>query len=110
MSQTEPGSRPKGNIKRLGLAAFGVAAVAIAAAIWVSNAGLTGAGTCKAEPAAVAAIDKAATGQLAALQGTGTGRGYADLAFTDANGAKKTIADFKGKALLVNFWASWCIP
>jgi thiol-disulfide isomerase/thioredoxin len=55
-------------------------------------------------------VDAAAIGQLAALNGTGAGRGYADLAFTDAEGKPVTIKDFAGKALLVNFWASWCIP
>jgi thiol-disulfide isomerase/thioredoxin len=55
-------------------------------------------------------VDAAATGQLAALNGTGTGRNYADMKFIDADGKPATIKDFAGKALLVNFWASWCIP
>jgi thiol-disulfide isomerase/thioredoxin len=44
------------------------------------------------------------------MNGTGQGRGYADLTFTDANGKPASIADFKGRKLLVNFWASWCVP
>lgn len=30
--------------------------------------------------------------------------------FKDAADADKTLADFKGKALVVNFWATWCAP
>jgi thiol-disulfide isomerase/thioredoxin len=91
-------------------AAVLVAALAIAITFYVGNAGRLQASDCVPQPLAAAAIDAAATGQLAALNGTGTGRGYADLGFTDATGKPMTIADFAGKTLLVNFWASWCIP
>jgi thiol-disulfide isomerase/thioredoxin len=30
--------------------------------------------------------------------------------FKDAADADKTLADFAGKALVVNFWATWCAP
>ena len=30
--------------------------------------------------------------------------------FTDAEGKKHTLADFKGKTILVNLWATWCPP
>jgi thiol-disulfide isomerase/thioredoxin len=30
--------------------------------------------------------------------------------FTDADGKPVTIADFKGKGLVVNLWATWCVP
>lgn len=30
--------------------------------------------------------------------------------FKDTTGAEKTLADFKGKTLVVNFWATWCAP
>jgi thiol-disulfide isomerase/thioredoxin len=92
------------------LVTLGVAglAVAIAAWVWLGNAGQ--AKECPVQAEAAAAIDAAAVGELAGLNGTGEGRGYASLAFKDAQGADLSIADFKGKALLVNFWASWCVP
>ena len=31
-------------------------------------------------------------------------------AFTDPSGATYTLADFQGKHVLVNFWATWCAP
>ena len=33
-----------------------------------------------------------------------------DLTMNDVNGKKISISDFKGKYLLVDFWASWCGP
>ena len=30
--------------------------------------------------------------------------------FQDAAGADRTLEDFKGKVLVVNFWATWCAP
>ncbi len=32
------------------------------------------------------------------------------LHFTARDGAAKTLADFRGEPLLVNFWATWCGP
>ena len=109
MSQPAP-ERPKLGPRRVLFAALLSAAVAIAITFWVSNAGLLKAAECKPQPLAAQLVDAAATGQLAALNGTGTGRGYADLPFTEAAGKPMTLKDFAGKALLVNFWASWCIP
>ena len=93
------------------LVTLGLAIVAVAITGWVilGNGGAE-ARECPVQADEAAAIDMAAVGELAALNGTGEGRGYATLAFKDAAGADKTIADFKGKALLVNFWASWCVP
>ncbi len=32
------------------------------------------------------------------------------VAFTTRDGAQKQLADFKGKLVLVNLWATWCVP
>jgi thiol-disulfide isomerase/thioredoxin len=86
------------------------ALVALALTLWLGNGGAPRATECPVQADRAAKIDAAAIGQLAALNGTGQGRGYAGMAFTDAEGKPVTIADFAGKALLVNFWASWCVP
>jgi peroxiredoxin len=34
----------------------------------------------------------------------------ADFALKDAEGKVYKLADYKGKVVLVNFWATWCVP
>ncbi len=39
------------------------------------------------------------------------GKSGPDTKFTDlADGTEKSLADFKGKPVLVNLWATWCVP
>jgi peroxiredoxin len=33
-----------------------------------------------------------------------------DISLKDANGDTVTLADYKGKVVLINFWATWCGP
>jgi len=34
----------------------------------------------------------------------------ANISFEDGSGQARTLADFRGKTILLNFWASWCAP
>src|SRR6202042_1011736 len=33
-----------------------------------------------------------------------------DLAFDDADGKPKKLSDWRGRTVLVNLWATWCVP
>jgi thiol-disulfide isomerase/thioredoxin len=110
MTDQKPAQGPLLKPRRVLVLALGSAAVALAATLWIGNVSSPQAAPCAPQPDAAAAVDAAAVGELAALNGTGKGRGYADLAFTDADGKAMTLADFAGRKLLINFWASWCAP
>jgi len=110
MTDQSPAPLQKLKARRVAVIALGSAALALVATLVVGNFMPAQTSQCAAQPLKAQVIDSAAVGQLAALNGTGTGRGYADLAFTDAAGNKKSIADYAGRKLLVNFWASWCVP
>ena len=51
-----------------------------------------------------------ATGEVAAFSLASEPRRLPPLSFADANGTPRTLADFKGKLILVNLWATWCVP
>ena len=33
-----------------------------------------------------------------------------ELALKDLSGAERKLSDYKGKLVVVNFWATWCVP
>ena len=102
--------RPGASSRTRLLIVLGVAVLAVAIAAWVLLGNGASAKECPVQKDAALDIDFASVGELAGLNPTGEGRGYSTLAFKDADGKAMDIADFKGKGLLVNFWASWCVP
>jgi thiol-disulfide isomerase/thioredoxin len=51
-----------------------------------------------------------ATGTLAKFTLAKEPKPLPELAFTDAEDKPLKLADYKGKAVLLNFWATWCAP
>ena len=45
-----------------------------------------------------------------ALQGNAVGAMAPDFALTTLDGKKVKLSDYRGKAVLLNFWATWCGP
>src|SRR6201747_956263 len=51
-----------------------------------------------------------AHGEVAALTMANVPLKLPDLEFSDANGAPKKLSDWRGRTVLVNLWATWCVP
>jgi thiol-disulfide isomerase/thioredoxin len=51
-----------------------------------------------------------ARGEVAAVNVAKAPLKVPDLAFEDAGGKKMTLADFHGRTVLLNLWATWCVP
>jgi len=95
-----------------------IGAVLIGAAI--GFAGVYGIGGLKrgpaGDPACRGAVDLArklaplAHGEVAALTMATAPLRLPDLVFEDAEGNSKKLSDWRGRTVLVNLWATWCVP
>jgi thiol-disulfide isomerase/thioredoxin len=95
-----------------------IGAVVIGAVI--GFAGVYGIGGLKrnasGDPACRPAVDLArklaplAQGEVAALTMATTPLRLPDLAFEDAGGKPRKLSDWRGRTVLVNLWATWCVP
>jgi thiol-disulfide isomerase/thioredoxin len=95
-----------------------IAAVVIAAAIGFGGVyGIGGLGRGPAgDPACRGAVELAgkiaplAHGEVAALTMATAPLRLPDLAFLDAEGKPKKLSDWHGRTVLLNLWATWCVP
>jgi thiol-disulfide isomerase/thioredoxin len=68
------------------------------------------------DTACTAAVDVAkkiaplAHGELAALTMASAPLRLPDLTFEDAQGKPRKLSDWRGKTVLLNLWATWCVP
>ncbi|MDP4005299.1 TlpA disulfide reductase family protein [Methylobacterium sp. NEAU K] len=86
----------------LGLALYG-------SGLLPGNTGL-GLGPCAGSAPALARVDTAAKGEVAAMQALPQARPAPEIRFKGPDGAETALADLKGRLLLVNLWATWCAP
>jgi len=55
-------------------------------------------------------LDPLAHGEVAAVTLADQARKLPVLAFRDAAGQPKSLADWHGRTVLLNLWATWCVP
>ena len=103
--------------RRTGLtvvAALAGAAVGLAAVYGIG--GIKRNGTAATDPACAAAAEIArrlaplARGEVAALTLNQNPQRLPDLTFLDADGKPVKLSDFRGRTVLLNLWATWCVP
>jgi thiol-disulfide isomerase/thioredoxin len=51
-----------------------------------------------------------ARGEVAAIGIASEPKRLPELTFTGADGKPRALADFQGKTVLLNLWATWCVP
>jgi thiol-disulfide isomerase/thioredoxin len=98
--------------------AFAILAVLIGAVI--GYAGVYGIGglernaagdpACRPAVALSRKLAPLAQGEVAALTMATTPLRLPDLTFEDADGKLTKLSDWRGRTVLVNLWATWCVP
>jgi thiol-disulfide isomerase/thioredoxin len=92
--------------------AAGLGAMAGLAAVY----GIEGFAGNPANPACVNArglaskLEPLMRGEVAAMQIVRDPQPAPDLAFQDRDGKTVRLADFRGRTVLLNLWATWCLP
>jgi thiol-disulfide isomerase/thioredoxin len=99
---------------------FGLIILGGVVGIGVGLAGVYGigrlTGNAGPDPACKAAVETAARmaplvrGEVAAVAVAKSPKRLPALAFKDASGAEKSLADWHGRTMLLNLWATWCVP
>ncbi len=107
MAETPPRSI---NWRLLGIRTAVVAALALVAVYAtvprLSNADASCAKTAELAPT----LEPFARGEVAAFQPSTSPGNLSALAFLTPEGQPATLADFAGKTVLLNIWATWCVP
>ncbi len=115
MTQNEKRQNPGRNFTPRLLIAAGFVTAAVAAFVLYAMKAQDGKdvaanAACPGARERAAAMRPLAHGEVAAFSVTEAPRPLPELKFADADGAPTRLADFKGRTVLLNLWATWCVP
>lgn len=77
---------------------------------YLSDRAPAGDPTCQPAVALSKKLAPLARGEVAALSMATAPLKLPDLVFVDGDGQPKKLSDWRGKTVLVNLWATWCVP
>lgn len=89
------------------------ALLGVAAAAYLGlgpSAGEGSGGECRAARPVAERLAPLARGQVAAVSATIPPKPVPEVSFSGPDGRAMTLADLKGRTLVVNLWATWCAP
>ena len=76
----------------------------------MQGAGKEGPAACAGTLARGARLAPLVRGEVAALSLDRPPRLLSAAVFQDKDGTPRTLADFRGRTVLLNLWATWCVP
>lgn len=107
---SKPAKRRRRTPVIFGSAVLAGAALGLAAVYGIGGGAGNVAGGCTAALARAEAIRPLVKGEVAALLPAERPLDLSALAFSRADGSPVTLADFAGRTVLLNLWATWCVP
>jgi thiol-disulfide isomerase/thioredoxin len=113
-------SRPDDTTRSIAKKRLAVIVAGGIAGIAVGLAAVYGISTLQRNPAANAACQGAletakriaplVTGEIAAVTAATKPLKLPDITFRDAEGKERKLSDWHGRTVLLNLWATWCVP
>jgi len=103
-------SRPSVPPQLLRLAIAAVCIVAGLGALWATGVLSKDEPQDRGVPVQAASVDLTTTPVAGRSIGLSEGNVAPDFEFSSFDGKRMKLSDLRGRSVLVNFWASWCIP
>jgi thiol-disulfide isomerase/thioredoxin len=114
MTGTEDAAKGHARRRLAVVAAGGLAGVAIGlAAVYGISAFLgnrTGDAQCRPAVETAGRVAPLARGEVAGVVVASRPLLVPDLAFRDGSGSERHLAEWRGRTVLLNLWATWCVP
>jgi thiol-disulfide isomerase/thioredoxin len=114
MKITDDAPPSRANKRLVLIVVFGLAGAAVGLAGVYGIGRLTG--NAGADPACRASIETArrmaplTRGEVAAVSVADAPKSLPPLTFKDGTGTTRSLADWRGRTVLLNLWATWCVP
>ena len=110
--RSQPDMRPVRRRRTTLLAAAAISLVAGLAAVYgiVGLAGNAGEQACLPALKTARQIAPLARGEVAAVKPADQARRIPVLSFRDGEQGQRSLADWRGRVVLLNLWATWCFP
>lgn len=111
MTVPQPSHDPRRR-RMLAIGAFVAFAAAIAGAVYGIGAlqGNAPSAACAGAVETTRRLAPLARGEVAAFAVAEQALALPDLAFHDGAGAERRLSEWRGRTVLLNLWATWCIP